>query len=136
MKIKIIFVVVFVVASAISSFLSTKLTSASKNREFARTEKVYQQTIARYADAYETLAGKARYMISQTLTIKKNKKGQVIYVPSSTMEIDRVIESVENIKWPVDSLQFERIKTYTDTSTIDTGNINKTFWQKLKFWED
>jgi thiaminase len=88
MNVKIIYVVLVLVGLLIGAGVSIPVTSKIKDKEFARTEKVYEKTIDRYAASYDTLASKARYMISQTLTIKKNKKGQTIFVPSSTMEID------------------------------------------------
>jgi hypothetical protein len=102
MNIKIIYVIVFFAGLIAGGFGAGKYVSVSKNREFARTEKVYEKTIDRYATSYDSLARRATYLISQTLTVKKNKKGQIIYVPSSTMEINKLVES---LKPKIDSLQ-------------------------------
>ena len=116
MKIKIIFVAVFLVG-LLAGGLGT---GAYKNREFARTEKVYMKVIDGYKSSYETLAKEAKYTISNTYTIKKNKKGQVIYVPTSTMQIDEIIRNVDEriAELPVDSIQAETVK--------------ETFWDKVK----
>jgi thiaminase len=102
MKIKIIFVIVFFAGLLIGSVATAPIVSKIKDKEFARTEKVYEKTIDRYATSYDSLARRATYLISQTLTVKKNKKGQIIYVPSSTMEINKLVES---LKPKIDSLQ-------------------------------
>lgn len=93
MKIKIIFVALFIVGFLSGGFVAGKYVSNSKDREFARTEKVWKYVYDKQGEAYDSLARKATYLIQNTLTIKKNKKGQIIYVPSSTMEIQRYIES-------------------------------------------
>lgn len=101
MKIKVIFVIVFIAGLIAGGFGAGEYVSYSKNREFARAEKVWKYVYETQSAAYDSLARKATYLIQQTLTIKKNKKGQVIYVPSSTMEIQRIIE---NYKTPIDTL--------------------------------
>jgi hypothetical protein len=125
MKIKIIFVIVFFAGLLIGSVATAPIVSKSKNREFARTEKVYEKTIDRYAASYDTLASKARYMIQQTLTIKKNKKGQTIFVPSSTMEIDKLIESID-----------EKIKNPDDAIVIEPDTLNTNNWFQRLFKRD
>lgn len=100
MKIKIIFVVIFLAGLAIGGFVTWKWVSKVKDKEFAKTEKVYQEqnkeTVLRYQEMradYKELANKARYLIEQKLYIKKVKNGQVIYDPASTMEISKIIEN-------------------------------------------
>jgi len=127
MKIKIIFIILVLATALIVAPLTAKITVMAKDKEFARVEKVYISTVDKVFNAYETLAEKARYTISQTLTIEKNKKGQIIYVPTSTMEIDKIIEDIEQkIKNPDGS-----IIIIPDTIKNES---KKTFWEKLKFW--
>ena len=132
MKIKIIFVILFLSGAVIGAGITAKIVSKSKDREFDRTEKVYTKTIDRYATAYETLASQARYMISQSLTIKKNKKGQIIYVPTSTMEIDKMIKSIdEKIKNPDGSIIEEQ-----DSTEVTSGKAGILSWFKRLFKRD
>jgi predicted component of type VI protein secretion system len=119
MKIKIIFVIVAVIFMALGGISGSIITKKMDTKNFTKIEKIYQTQYQEVRSDYKELAAKARYMISQTLTIKKNKKGQVIYVPSSTMEIDKVIESIdENISVPIDSIIQDSVKV--------------TFFDKLK----
>lgn len=120
----IVFIAVIITMIVVAP-ITAKITSKVKNKEFARTEKVYMKMQDRLFMAYQTLAEKARYSISQTFTIKKNKKGQITYVPTSTMEIDRVIEDIEqNIKAPIDTIQ------------EDTLAKEESFWDRLMFWKE
>jgi hypothetical protein len=105
MKIKIIFVLIFLGGAILGTVITAPITSKLKDREFARTEKVWKYVYEKQSSAYDSLARKATYLISQTLTVKKNKKGQIIYVPSSTMEINKIIES---LKPKIDSLKINQ----------------------------
>jgi len=71
-----------------------------------------------------TLAAMPKSMIENTLVVKKVKKGSTVsYMPSSDM---RVIEWKNSMDSLVNVMQFPE----------DTIVKEKTFWQKLKFWED
>ena len=114
MKVKIGLIILIFVGFAGGYFAASKI----KNKEFARTEKVYVKVIDGYKTSYETLAKEAKYTISNTYTIKKNKKGQVIYVPTSTMQIDEIIRNVDEkiAELPIDSIQPDTVK---ETSFMD-----------------
>ena len=71
-----------------------------------------------------TLSAMPKSLIENTLVVKKVKKGSTIsYVPSSDMQV---------IEWKnsMDSL-VNVMHMPTDTTIQE-----KTFWEKLKFWED
>jgi len=122
MKIKIVFVILVLVTAIVVAVPTATITSKAKDREFARTEKVYIWVVEGYKSAYDSLASKARVTISNTYSQNKNKKGVVIYEPTSTIEIDRMIDSLDkNIKVPVDSL----IKTEAEGKNISLSFIGK-----------
>ena len=105
MKVKIIFIILVFVTAAITAVTTTIITSRAKDSQFERVEKVYIRTYDKLFEAHEKLASQARYMISQTLTVKKNKNLQIIYVPTSTMTIDSLIRATNReIRAPIDSL--------------------------------
>ena len=71
-----------------------------------------------------TLAATPKSLIENTLVVKKVKKGSTIsYVPSSDMKVIEWKNSMDSL---VNVMQLP----------ADTTIKGKTFWQKLKFWED
>lgn len=117
-----ILILAILITAIIVAPVTAKITSKIKDGHFARIEKLYQSQNERLFSAYEKLAEKARYEIKQTFTVKKNHKGQIIYVPSSTMEIDKIIDSIDSsLVVPIDSAA--------------QNPKPKTLWDELRFWK-
>ena len=84
--------------------------------------KSYERQAIKQNELVVTLAKVPKYLIENSLTVRKVKRGSTIsYVPSSD------IQAFE-LKAGIDSL------VNTMHSVKDTITPEKTFWQKLKFW--
>lgn len=115
-------IIAFAAIAIIVALVTARITSKVKDSQFARIEKLYQVENERLFIAYKNLAEKARYEIKQSFTVKKNHKGQVIYVPNSTMEIDKIIDSIES-------------SLAVSSDSIHNTIKHKTLCDKLKFWK-
>jgi hypothetical protein len=118
--------IISVIATLIIVVPSTAfVTSKVDKKKYEMTITTLTGQIKEWKDVVIEAIKLPKYSISNTWTIEKNKKGQMVFTPTSNMEINDILKSIN-----------EKITNLSDTSTIDTGNIKKTFWQKLKFWED
>jgi hypothetical protein len=141
MKIKLVYVFYLVAALGIigiTAFTTTKIVkknvSAAKDREFAKIEKMYEkqqksdkEVTERYATAYETLAKEARYKIENTYSKNKNKNGEMYFIPTSTMEIDNLLETLDEKIKPVVTVKVDTVMV--DSSKVDT--IKRSWLYKL-----
>ena len=117
---KAIWIVLAVVVTACLSVSITVVLMSKTSRDDYRKQMIAQN------NTIVELAKIAKYSISNTYTVKK-VKGQFVVVPENNMNITETAKGLDSL---IVRLNAE------NTSTIDTGNIKKTFWQKLKFWED
>lgn len=92
MKVKIIFVVIFLAGLIVGGFVTGKYVSKVKDKEFARTEKVWKYVYDKQSAAYDSLANQSRITIQNKFDKVKNTKGNMYFIPSSTIEIDKAIE--------------------------------------------
>lgn len=146
MKIKLIYVIYFVISlfmAGTATYITTKVVrktvSAAKEIEFSKIVAMYEKQLKtdmevteRWATAYETLASKSRYTISNTYSVKKNKNGEMYFIPTSTMEIDKVLEEIDQkIKAPIDTVYVNPVD-----SLVVQPVVKKTFWEKIQFWNN
>jgi hypothetical protein len=118
-------IIAIVVTLAVAVPSTAFVTSKIDKKKYEMTITTLTGQIKEWKDVVIEAIKLPKYSISNTWTIEKNKKGQMVFTPTSNMEINDILKSIN-----------EKMTTLADTSTINTGNINKTFWQKLKFWED
>jgi hypothetical protein len=92
MKIKIIFVIVFLAGLIAGGLAAGKYVSFSKNREFARTEKVWKYVYDKQSAGYDSLARISKITIQNKFDKVKNRNGNMYFIPSSTIQIEKAIE--------------------------------------------
>jgi hypothetical protein len=127
MKNTIIGIVILILmgASAITTEIFTKKAVIKEQKEnCAEKNAIYINQYNKLFDAYVVVTGRARYLISQTLSVKKVKNGEVIYIPTSTMMIDSIINDL-NVKISKMPVEFS---TITDTIKVK----QPTFLDKFK----
>lgn len=113
-----------VVTAAIVAPTTAKITSVAKNREIAKMGIVYQKQIDKLFGVVNEAIRLPKYSISNTWTIEKNKKGQMVFVPTSTMEVNEVLKSID-----------EKLKSFASVDTLQTDIKPRSFWDRIKFWK-
>lgn len=121
----IIIVVAMSIASVTTGVITKKAVKKTEKENCAEKNEIVIRMYDKLFDAHEKLASTAKYLISQTLTVKKVKNGQIIYIPTSTMTIDSIIHdlNVKISKLPVD---------FTSLNDTIKTEETKTFWDKVK----
>jgi hypothetical protein len=99
MKIKIIFVIVAAalllglgIGAVTSAKITSKIVSKSKDREYDGTIKVWKYVYDKQSAGYDSLARISKITIQNKFDKVKNRKGNMYFIPSSTIQIEKAIE--------------------------------------------
>ena len=125
MKIKIVFVIIAVIFTALGFIGGSTITNKTNEQAFAKIEKIYQTQHQEDRDDFNALAGKARILINQQLYIRKVKNGKVSYDPASTMDIGEIIDNAisKTPELPIDDFAVD---------SVVIAVKKKTLFEKLK----
>jgi hypothetical protein len=102
------------------------ITSKIDKKKYEMTISTLSSQIKEWKDVVIEAIKLPKYNISNTWTIEKNKKGQMVFTPTSNMEINEVLKSIN-----------EKMKGLTapmDTLVVDTTavEVKKNLWDKIK----
>ncbi len=120
-----IVIIAIIVTTAVVLPSTAFITSKVNKKKYDLGMTILQDQIKEWKSIVSEAMKLPKYNISNTFTIEKNKKGQMVFVPTNNVEITELLKSIETKMTNLES---------DSTSTI--GNKGKSFWQKLKFWED
>src|SRR5437763_133517 len=111
---KIVIFVAVLITAVVTSVGTAMITSAVKNKQFEKIETVYLAQNAKLFELNGELSKMAKYSISNTWTIEKNKKGNLVFVPTNTTEISETVkainEKINSMAIPVDTLLMDTVK--------------------------
>jgi hypothetical protein len=102
------------------------ITSRVEKKKYELTISTLKDQIKEWKSIVVEAIKLPKYTISNTWTIEKNKKGQMVFVPSNNMEINETLKSIDT--------KLKYFDADENISVNDTIKPRKTFWERIKFW--
>jgi hypothetical protein len=100
------------------------ITSKIEKHKYELTISTLKEQIKEWTGVVVEAIKLPKYQIANTYTIEKNKKGQMVFIPTNNMEVNEVLKSINS--------KMEGLSNPIDTLLVDTIYKELTFWEKVK----